>query len=196
VIRRSFRFGLLLGLLGGVAFALTKVFGTQPPRHLAPAAGRATEPWPRLADDPTVAAPPIARPIPDPAAPVIPAPAPVLTVPSAEPPRAVPDPVRTDPPRAVPSPVPAEPPTAKRPAPVAKKAKTPPKKAAAKKKAPVRAWVEPQGGVCPTSHPVKAKLTSKIFHRPGMLNYERTNPDRCYADEAKAQSDGLRAAKR
>jgi len=137
-----------------------------------------------LADDPTVAAPPIARPIPDPAAPVIPAPAPVLTVPSAEPPRAVPDPVRT------------EPPAAKRPTPVAKKAKAPPKKAAAKKKAPVRAWVEPRGGVCPTSHPVKAKLTSKIFHRPGMLNYERTNPDRCYADEAEAQSDGLRAAKR
>ncbi len=50
--------------------------------------------------------------------------------------------------------------------------------------------------MCPNSHPVKAKLTSKIFHLPGMLNYERTNPDRCYADEGKATADGLRPAKR
>ena len=59
-----------------------------------------------------------------------------------------------------------------------------------------RIWVEPAGDVCPTSHPVKAKLSSKIFHLPGMMNYERTNPDRCYADAAGAESDGLRAAKR
>jgi hypothetical protein len=58
------------------------------------------------------------------------------------------------------------------------------------------AWVEPNDGVCPTSHPVKAKLSSKIFHLPGMLNYERTHPDRCYLDATKAEADGLRAAKR
>jgi outer membrane biosynthesis protein TonB len=69
-------------------------------------------------------------------------------------------------------------------------------KKAAKKKAPAKPWVEPKDGVCPTSHPVKAKLASKIFHLPGMLNYDRTNPDRCYADEKKAEADGLRAAKR
>ena len=48
-------------------------------------------------------------------------------------------------------------------------------------------------GVCPTSHPVKAKLPSKIFHLPGMANYERTNPDRCYAGAAEAEADGLPA---
>ena len=29
---------------------------------------------------------------------------------------------------------------------------------------------------------MKAKLASKIFHLPGMLNYDRTKPDRCYRD--------------
>ncbi|MEX2293632.1 MAG: hypothetical protein WD691_07560, partial [Acidimicrobiales bacterium] len=58
------------------------------------------------------------------------------------------------------------------------------------------AWVEPGGDVCPTSHPVKAKLSSKIFHLPGMLNYDRTNPDRCYVDGPAAEGDGLRPAKR
>ncbi|MEO6318544.1 MAG: hypothetical protein ABIP36_07165 [Acidimicrobiales bacterium] len=174
MIRRSFRFGLLLGLLGGAAVALTKVLGSRTPQHPAPA----TEPWPRLSSDPTLAAAPSARAIPDPATP---APAVVseeVVVPP-EPPRALPDPAKAD------SPV------VKAPA-----KKTPTKTAAAKKKAPAKAWVEPKGGVCPTSHPVKAKLTSKIFHLPGMLNYERTTPDRCYADEAKATADGLRAAKR
>jgi hypothetical protein len=50
--------------------------------------------------------------------------------------------------------------------------------------------------VCPTTHPVKAKVSSKIFHLPGMANYERTNPDRCYDDAASAEADGMRAAKR
>jgi hypothetical protein len=57
-------------------------------------------------------------------------------------------------------------------------------------------WVEPADGRCPSSHPVKGKLTSRIFHLPGMLNYERTTPDRCYLDAAAAEADGLRAAKR
>ena len=57
-------------------------------------------------------------------------------------------------------------------------------------------WVEPDDGVCPASHPVKAKLASKIFHLPGMANYDRTNPDRCYLDAAEAEADGLRPAKR
>jgi hypothetical protein len=72
----------------------------------------------------------------------------------------------------------------------------PAENAPARKKAPAKVWVEPKGGVCPTSHPVKAKLASKIFHLPGMRDYERMNPDRCYADAAKAEADGLRAAKR
>lgn len=81
--------------------------------------------------------------------------------------------------------------------------KAPAKKAAAKKVAAKSAaapssaaWVDPEGSVCPTSHPVKAKLSSKVFHLPGQLAYERTHPDRCYVDEAAAEADGLRKAKR
>lgn len=61
---------------------------------------------------------------------------------------------------------------------------------------PTAPWVEPVDGGCPSSHPVKGKLKSKIFHLPGMLNYDRTAPDRCYLDAAAAEGDGLRAAKR
>jgi hypothetical protein len=50
-------------------------------------------------------------------------------------------------------------------------------------------------GSCPVSHPIKAKLGSGIFHVPGGANYERTKPDRCYADESAAISDGLRRSK-
>ncbi len=58
------------------------------------------------------------------------------------------------------------------------------------------AWVAPIDGACPASHPVKAKMASKIFHVPGGASYERTTPDRCYLDAAQAEVDGLRAAKR
>ena len=45
-------------------------------------------------------------------------------------------------------------------------------------------WI--RGGACPDrAHPVKAKLTSRIFHLPGMTHYERTHPDRCYASAAR-----------
>jgi hypothetical protein len=59
-------------------------------------------------------------------------------------------------------------------------------------------WVAPEAGglVCPTSHPVKGKLSSKLFHLPGMFAYDRTKPDRCYRDEEAAVADGLRRAKR
>lgn len=60
----------------------------------------------------------------------------------------------------------------------------------------IRAWVEPVDGVCPMSHPVKAKLASRIFHPPGGGSYERTKPDRCYLDAAAAERDGLRPSKR
>ena len=79
-------------------------------------------------------------------------------------------------------------------------AKVPAGKAAAKKapakKAGSAAWVNPEGGVCPTTHPVKAKLRSAIFHLPGMAAYARTSPDRCYRDEQAAIDDGLRRAAR
>ncbi|HEU5150804.1 MAG TPA: hypothetical protein VFU19_09920, partial [Iamia sp.] len=57
-------------------------------------------------------------------------------------------------------------------------------------------WVAPVDGGCPEGYPIKAKVSSGIYHRPGGLSYERTNPDRCYADEAAAEADGFRAAKR
>jgi hypothetical protein len=57
--------------------------------------------------------------------------------------------------------------------------------------------VEPNAdGACPVSHPVKAKLTSGIYHEPGGGNYDRTKADRCYVDAAAAEADGLRAVKR
>jgi len=85
--------------------------------------------------------------------------------------------------------------------------KTPAKKSPAKKAPatqsprrsrtkPAPAWVEPVGNTCPPSHPVKAKLASRLFHLPGMFAYERTRPDRCYRDEEAALADGLRKAKR
>ena len=58
------------------------------------------------------------------------------------------------------------------------------------------AWREPRDdGACPTTHPIKGKLTSGIYHMPGGVNYERTLPDRCYVDEAAATRDGLRRSK-
>lgn len=56
--------------------------------------------------------------------------------------------------------------------------------------------IEASGGTCPPSHPVKGKLSSGIFHVPGLLNYERTRADRCYVDAAAAERDGLRVARR
>ncbi|MCU1428272.1 MAG: hypothetical protein JWL83_2272 [Actinomycetia bacterium] len=56
-------------------------------------------------------------------------------------------------------------------------------------------WTEPVDGMCPVSHPIKAKLTSGIYHMPGGMNYDRTRPDRCYVDAEAADRDGLRAAK-
>ena len=134
MIRRLFRLALLLGVLGGIAVALTKLLAHQ--ASDASPSTKPSEPWPRLTSDPTAAARPVARAVPDPDAPA------------------------------------------------------PPSQSQA------RVWVEPTGSVCPTSHPVKAKLASKIFHLPGMANYERTNPDRCYVDAGAAERDGLRPAKR
>jgi hypothetical protein len=58
------------------------------------------------------------------------------------------------------------------------------------------AWVEPVDGSCPLTHPVKAKLSSGIFHEPGGGNYERIRAERCYVDPDAAIADGLRAPKR
>jgi hypothetical protein len=67
---------------------------------------------------------------------------------------------------------------------------------AAPEAATTAAWVEPESGSCPVTHPVKVKLASGIFHLPGGLAYERTAPDRCYRDAAAAEADGFRPSKR
>ena len=204
VIKRSFRFGLLVGLLGGLAFALLKAFSGREeepapaPSPAEPGPARGT-PWPRLEADPAVPAAPRLGLLPDPDAPAAPVPDPArVTGPVAmasaaeEPP---PTPAATEAPKT------SKPPKAKAPktgkaAPSAAKAAKASKKPTKKKAAPARAWVEPDGDVCPTSHPVKAKLSSKIFHVPSGLSYDRTRPDRCYRDEDAAEADGLRPAKR
>jgi hypothetical protein len=57
-------------------------------------------------------------------------------------------------------------------------------------------WAEPdEQGACPTSHPIKGKSSSGIYHVPGGANYERTHADRCYVDEDAALRDGLRRSK-
>jgi hypothetical protein len=58
------------------------------------------------------------------------------------------------------------------------------------------AWVEPVAGTCPEGYPVKAKMSSGIYHVKGGLSYGRTTPDRCYRDVETAEADGLRPAKR
>jgi hypothetical protein len=88
------------------------------------------------------------------------------------------------------------------PARPSKKAAAPAKKAAkkaakaARKAAPLPGFVEALDGTCPPTHPVKAKLASKLFHLPGMFAYVRTRPDRCYLDADTAVADGFSAAKR
>jgi hypothetical protein len=99
------------------------------------------------------------------------------------------------------APAPAAPPAAPapRPAPATPAAKTGDSAAGAGGSATgevPRIWVEPVGGTCPTSHPVKAKLASRLFHVPGMFAYDRTRPDRCYAEEQDALADGFTRAKR
>ena len=41
--------------------------------------------------------------------------------------------------------------------------------------------------------PDQGQDASGIYHLPGMLNYERARPDRCYRTTADAEADGLPA---
>ncbi|HEX4867971.1 MAG TPA: hypothetical protein VFV32_10130 [Acidimicrobiales bacterium] len=194
MIKRTFRFGVLVGLLIGAAAALVKLLGGRPEGAALPATVAPSAPWPRLEEDPTLPAAPGTSLVHDPDAPAQ-APAATPSAPASPAAPSVPAakrPPRTAPMTAAPEPA-AEAPVDVPPEPGAKAAA---KKGAAKRQAPVRAWVEPEGDVCPTTHPIKAKLASKIFHQPGMLNYGRTRPDRCYLNEASAEADGLRPAKR
>ena len=62
---------------------------------------------------------------------------------------------------------------------------------------PATGAVDPDDeGNCPVAFPIKGKLSTGIYHRPGAFAYERTRADRCYRDDSAAEADGLRAAKR
>ncbi len=58
-------------------------------------------------------------------------------------------------------------------------------------------WVKANGdGQPPASHPVKAKVASRVYRVPGMASYEQTKPDRCYPTPEAAEADGFTRAKR
>ncbi|MBW3651507.1 MAG: hypothetical protein KY458_13155 [Actinobacteria bacterium] len=177
MFRRALRIGLRLGILLGVTFAVVKT--VQLRRGSSPAA--APEPW-----EPIPAAPrpvdEVGEPIvePTPAEPVTPSDLAGGTEASAS---------------GAASPSAPAPPAKRAPAKkAAKKAAKATKKAG--KASEGAAWVEPVGGVCPPSHPVKAKLSSLIYHLPGMVAYDRTRANRCYTDPRAAESDGFVRAKR
>ena len=166
MVRRSFRRGLRLGLLIGIVVAVVKVMQS----------------WRANAEPPPYVAPPSPWPPVDRSAPTVKPtePEPVMEAATfVEAPAAVDEtpPRRERPLKATPAPAPA-------------------KQRATKKPTETRIWVEPSGNVCPPSHPIKAKLSSKLFHLPGMLAYDRCKPDRCYATEPDALADGLQKAKR
>jgi len=61
---------------------------------------------------------------------------------------------------------------------------------------PGTVWVPANAdGTAPSTHPVKAKESSGIFHTPGGRFYDRTKPDRCYPTAAAAEADGYRRSK-
>lgn len=184
---RSFRRGLRVGLLVGIAFAVVKMVQSRrstlaPDDGPDPWAERSLPPEPVLRADPE----PLVVPVRD--EPV--APARLPEEPSVPPAGAE---VTVD---ELEGTLRAEPAVAPEPPPRPPAKKRAPAKKAAAKKAPPAAWIEPSGKVCPDSHPIKAKLSSRIFHLPGMFAYDRTNPDRCYRDEDAAAADGLTRAKR
>jgi hypothetical protein len=55
-------------------------------------------------------------------------------------------------------------------------------------------WRQPVDGACPDGYPVKV-AKSGIYHVPAGRSYDRTTPDRCYANAEDAEADGYRRAK-
>jgi hypothetical protein len=186
LLRRVLRLGLLVGIGVGIVKAVK--------------GRRAPDPW---ADSwISTGAPGGTRPsaAPVPAAPKPPPPTVATAASAAPPPPAAPKPpAPAGGSGAASTPPPASP---KAPAPASRAAK--PRTGPARKSPTGKAgeppgeriWVPANDGVCPQSHPVKAKLSSKIFHTPASRNYSRTKADRCYPDETSAQADGLRPAQR
>ena len=200
---RLLRRVLRLGVLAGVGVAVVKL--VQGRKAANPWADSWVSTGPPGGTTPS-AAPVGAGPVPA-ASPKPPAPATVATPPAASP--KPPAPAPGDPPTPAatpkpPAPAPDDLPPPGAPPPAANRAARPTRKGPARKSPTGKAseppgerlWVPANDGVCPATHPVKAKLSSKIFHTPGSRNYSRTKADRCYPDEASAQADGLRPALR
>ena len=62
---------------------------------------------------------------------------------------------------------------------------------------PKKSWVAPDSaGAVPATHPVKAKVASKLYRVPGMADYERVRADRCYESVEAAEADGFTRARR
>lgn len=158
--------GLLVGLLGG---AVAAVFKAVQSRSSSTSAPITPAPWTPIPDAEPVVVPP------KPAAAPTPAPTPTPKAPVQRTSVSIAD---------------------LQEAPTPSTREAPEKKPAAPRKKKLSPWVEPVDGDCPPTHQVKAKLSSKIYHLPGGLNYARTHPDRCYVDAAAAEADGLRPAKR
>jgi hypothetical protein len=58
-------------------------------------------------------------------------------------------------------------------------------------------WLAPdESGACPSTHPVKAKRSTRLYREPGTAAYDRARPDRCYASPEAAEADGFTRAKR
>ncbi|MGI9119917.1 MAG: hypothetical protein ACR2G7_07340 [Acidimicrobiales bacterium] len=168
MLRRLFRSLVKLALLGAVVAAVSKLLQR---RQLEPLAPVATGPWPPLD---------VERPAPIPHEPSVDEPSvdePLVDAEPVDEPLVDAEPV--DEPLVDAEPVEVEPVEVE---PVVAEGSLP--------------WVEPDDGECRASHPIKAKLSSGVFHLPGMMHYDRTNADRCYPDAAAAEADGLRQAKR
>jgi hypothetical protein len=51
------------------------------------------------------------------------------------------------------------------------------------------------GADCPSDHPIKGNLPSRIYHRPDQSSYGRTEPEICFASEDAARMAGFRKSK-
>ena len=51
------------------------------------------------------------------------------------------------------------------------------------------------GADCPSDHPIKGNLPSRIYHLPDQSTYERTEPEICFASEDAARLAGFRKSR-
>ncbi len=51
------------------------------------------------------------------------------------------------------------------------------------------------GADCPSDHPIKGNLPSRIYHLPGQSTYDRTEPEICFRAEDAARMAGFRRSR-